>query len=84
MALANMGLSMVLACLAGRIRAEAARVPTTPAFVLAYGGLRWTSAADVPSMDFYTLQQDALDLLGDDFVVVGAQEMARLARSAKV
>ena len=69
--------------LAGRIRAEAARVPTTPAFVLAYGGLRWTSAADVPSMDFYTLQQDALDLLGDDFVVVGAQEMARLARSAQ-
>ena len=33
-------------------------------------------------MDFFTLQKATLDVLGDDFVVVGAQEMARLSREA--
>ena len=67
--------------LAGRIRREVAALPA-PAFVLAYGGLKWTSDATDPQMDFFTLQKATLDVLGDDFVVVGAQEMARLSREA--
>ena len=76
--------------LASRIR-RVAKVHKPPFFVLTYGGL-W-AGGDIPGStgskispleEFFTLLKDTEARLGDDFEVVGAQEMARLSRAASV
>lgn len=50
-------------------------------FINVYGGLHWTAGAEDPTEEFWTLLHDTAAALGEDFVVVGAQEMARLSRT---
>lgn len=54
-----------------------------PFFLTTYGGLHWTSAAQEPKKEFWTLLHDTMSRLGDDYVAIGAQEMARLSRQAR-
>eukprot|EP00041_Stephanoeca_diplocostata_P019356 m.416696 g.416696 ORF g.416696 m.416696 type:complete len:368 (+) comp21282_c0_seq9:1590-2693(+) len=49
-------------------------------FINVYGGLHWTAGAEDPSEEFWTLLHDTAAALGEDFVVVGAQEAARLSQ----
>eukprot|EP00931_Biecheleriopsis_adriatica_P102528 TRINITY_DN77484_c0_g1_i1.p1 TRINITY_DN77484_c0_g1~~TRINITY_DN77484_c0_g1_i1.p1 ORF type:complete len:600 (+),score=107.81 TRINITY_DN77484_c0_g1_i1:26-1801(+) len=65
--------------LAERIKKHAEKYEP-PVFVNTYGGLHWTANAQEPLKEFWTLLQDTMSKLGDEYVVIGAQEMARLAR----
>lgn len=68
--------------LAERIRTAATRHPP-PFFVLVYGGLQAFGGSEKKSpRNFFTLQTDAMRRLGEGFEVIGASEMARLAREA--
>ena len=68
--------------LADRIE-KVAREHPPPYFVLAYGGLQAAGGADVKSnKNFFPLLQQTIKRLGDDFITVGATEMARLAHEA--
>ena len=69
--------------LADRIE-KVAREHPPPYFVLAYGGLQAAGGADVKSnKNFFPLLQKTIKRLGDDFITVGATEMARLAHEAE-
>jgi hypothetical protein len=46
------------------------------------GALHWTANAQAPLLEFWTLLNDTMAALGEDFVAVGADEMARLAAEA--
>ena len=43
------------------------------------GALHWTAASQAPLLEFWTLLRDTMARLGDGYVAVGADEMARLA-----
>lgn len=53
-----------------------------PFFITVYGGLTWTAAGLKPKEEFWFMLQRTMDVLGSDYVAVGANEMARLASSA--
>ena len=68
--------------LAARIEKAAKKHPP-PFFVLVYGGLQAFGGVETASpLNFFTLQSDAMERLGSEFVTVGASELARLAREA--
>ena len=68
--------------LAERIHTAATRHPP-PFFVLVYGGLQAFGGSEKKSpRNFFTLQSDAMKRLGTNFEVIGASDMARLAREA--
>ena len=68
--------------LAARIEKAAKKHPP-PFFVLVYGGLQAFGGVETASpLNFFTLQSDAVERLGSEFVTVGASELARLAREA--
>lgn len=67
--------------LAGYIN-DVAAAHAPPFFITVYGGLKWTSAGVDPQTEFWNLWGNTTALLCEDVVVVGAQEMARLAREA--
>jgi hyaluronoglucosaminidase len=50
--------------------------------VSVYGGLKWKANAVSPEREFWPLWTEIIAKLDEDIVVVGAQEMARLAREA--
>eukprot|EP00040_Diaphanoeca_grandis_P022230 m.118956 g.118956 ORF g.118956 m.118956 type:complete len:610 (-) comp28713_c0_seq1:105-1934(-) len=52
-------------------------------FITVYGGLAWTASSVNPQNDFWNLWSATVEKLGSNITVVGAQEMARLAREAK-
>jgi len=67
--------------LADRIRGAAMQyIP--PYFITVYGGLSWEPGTAQGPLEFWTLLEGIMSDLGDDFVAVGASEMARLARDA--
>eukprot|EP00928_Gymnodinium_smaydae_P081607 TRINITY_DN65093_c0_g1_i1.p1 TRINITY_DN65093_c0_g1~~TRINITY_DN65093_c0_g1_i1.p1 ORF type:complete len:650 (+),score=107.54 TRINITY_DN65093_c0_g1_i1:243-1952(+) len=68
--------------LANRINTIARDAPR-PYFITVYGGLKWTAAATKPTDSLYNFWGDAIAHLDADIVPVGAQEMARLARTAQ-
>jgi|EP01049_Picozoa_sp_SAG25_P003547 hypothetical protein len=47
-----------------------------------YGALHWTAAAEEPLLEFWRLLEDTMGALGQQYVAVGADEMARLAADA--
>ena len=50
-----------------------------------YGGLRWTTTTgNTNATSLFTFWGDTVAALDPDIVPVGAQEMARLAREAKL
>jgi hypothetical protein len=49
-----------------------------------YGGLKWTADTADPATEFWTLWGATIDKLDTDIIAVGAQEMARLAKEARV
>ena len=64
---------------------EAAKQHSPPHFITVYGGLQAFGGADKKSKkSFWTLLGDTVKRLGDDFVVIGATEMARLSREAMI
>mmetsp|Transcript_25011 Transcript_25011/g.65223 ORF Transcript_25011/g.65223 Transcript_25011/m.65223 type:complete len:510 (-) Transcript_25011:223-1752(-) len=67
--------------LADRIRTVASQYDP-PFFITVYGGLKWTASATSPKTEFFTLMHATMADLGEDFVAIGASEMARLARAA--
>ena len=66
---------------AARIREHATK-HKPPYFITTYGALHWTADAQAPLLEFWRLLGDTMQALGDDFVAVGADEMARLAAEA--
>ena len=44
--------------------------------------MHWTAASQAPLLEFWTLLNDTMARLGDGYVAVGADEMARLASEA--
>jgi hypothetical protein len=73
-----MGVSCVSCELARRINA----VAESNRFVSVYGGLKWKANAVPPEREFWPLWTETIAKLDVDIVVVGAQEMARLARES--
>ncbi len=70
-------------CAFARRIKKAASEHEPPFFILTYGGLHaFSGLFDDPRTEFWKLLHDTVARLGDDFVIVGAQEMARLAREA--
>lgn len=67
---------------AARIKDHAERYKS-PVFINTYGGLHWTAGAQEPMKEFWRLLHDTMAALGDDYVAVGAQEMARLTREMR-
>lgn len=67
--------------LAARIRTAAARYEP-PYFMTIYGGLSWEPGTAEGDMEFWTMLQGIMSDLGEDYVAIGASEMARLAREA--
>ena len=52
-----------------------------PYFVLVYGGLQAFGGSDKKSKkNFFPLIGNTIKNLGDDFITIGASEMARLSR----
>jgi hypothetical protein len=70
--------------LSDRINAVAATRTTHPLFITVYGGLKWTADTADPATEFWTLWGATIDKLDTDIIAVGAQEMARLAKEARV
>ena len=70
--------------LAARIKDTAHRHPP-PYFVLVYGGLQAFGGSEQKSKkNFFPLVGNTIQRLGDDFVVIGASELARLARESVI
>ena len=69
--------------LASRIKAHARRLEP-PFFINAYGGLHWTANTVDPKKQFWQLLRDTTTILGDEFEIIGAQEMARLSKELGV
>ena len=67
--------------LAARIKSVAARYQP-PFFITVYGGLSWQPGTATGKLEFWSLLHATMDALGDDFLAVGASEMARLAQAA--
>ena len=61
--------------LAARIR----NVSKRARFISVYGGLNWQPGSTGGKTEFWTLLHSTMKILGDEYVVVGADEMARLA-----
>lgn len=63
---------------------EVAAANKPPFFITVYGGLKWTASSQYPLEEFWTLWTNTIDKLDKNIIPVGAQEMARLAREARV
>ena len=61
---------------------DVASAHAPPFFITVYGGLKWTTGDVDPQTEFWNLWGNTTAQLRPDVVVVGAQEMARLARDA--
>ena len=68
---------------AARIKEHATR-HKPPFFITTYGALHWTADAQAPLLEFWGLLGATMAALGEDYVAVGADEMARLAAEALV
>ena len=53
-----------------------------PYFITIYGGLSWEPGTGDGNKEFWSLLNGIMHNLGEDYVAVGASEMARLARAA--
>ena len=51
-------------------------------FITVYGGLNWEPGSTSGKTEFWTLLSETLSMLGNDFVAIGASEMARLAKES--
>ena len=61
---------------------QAASASDDVRFITVYGGLNWQPGSTGGKTEFWTLLSDTMKLLGDDFVPIGSNEMARLAKES--